>query len=221
MYGNLDLINDINLFRWSDMPESCQKGQRNSNIHRQNFILKAKVLLRNQNRISDNAKWRDDGLAIDWHLDRNQGTYFAPWPPSVTAESDKAVMEGEVAKQVLAADPDHARRILAVTRIIGGVNISWIRVQHCESEGNMPDEVDTGRLAIIKASKVQHPPAEPNLPTAVRPIDILETTGPFSGPTIKTTAKRISPSRRGLPSSSPVPPTRVSLMVGSCMKYCS
>ncbi len=110
------------------MPENCKKSRTRSEETRstnRNNLVKAQVaLLNNQCRQVERQLWRDDGLALDWVLDRSKGTYTVNWTKDMS-EQEKKLWGQHQADHWCGLDP--GRKVVKLLQNSRGIRIDWIR----------------------------------------------------------------------------------------------
>jgi hypothetical protein len=94
---------------------------------RKAFIEEAVRTLGNESkRTAGGAKWRDDGVVLDWYLDEKSGTRWSRWPRKGMSKKEKEAFRGECRK---ALEADGPMEIVGVKDVPGdrGVDLKWKR----------------------------------------------------------------------------------------------
>ncbi|KAJ9106735.1 hypothetical protein QFC19_003047 [Naganishia cerealis] len=109
------------------MPNNCSTKVKDPDERRRNrlqFIRQQQISLENNCRVMGKTLWRSDGLALDWVLNRNAGTYRAYWPKTTINRVDW------VNEQIRRCrEQDSGREVTGVTELPEVCEIKWRKVK--------------------------------------------------------------------------------------------
>lgn len=112
---------------WSSMPSDCM---RNGNINkerltknRNKYVRAQTIKLENECRVVQRILWRSDGLALDWALNREKGTYREFWPVD---DCDRSEFAKRVAHRCRTMGG--GRQVLSINKAQDAVEVAWLAV---------------------------------------------------------------------------------------------
>lgn len=109
------------------MPAGCARSASgNQGLLRENrrlFVRAQTIRLENDCRVVKRTLWRSDGCALDWVLDRDNGTYREWWPADCC---DRAAFAKSVSARCRSLGSD--RRVLGVKQLPDVVEVAWTTI---------------------------------------------------------------------------------------------
>ncbi|KAJ9119500.1 hypothetical protein QFC22_003208 [Naganishia vaughanmartiniae] len=113
------------------MPADCRTtigiGKAIRDQNRADFVRRQKIQLENTCRKVERVFWRDDGLALDWVLDKATGVYREYWPSGI---QDDLWAKGAVARWRV---QQPGREVVSVTPRRDVLEIVWQRAEEVAS----------------------------------------------------------------------------------------
>jgi hypothetical protein len=124
-----EMLSDLgdSFLSFRSMPAGCARSASgNQSLLRENrrlFVRAQTVRLENDCKVVKRTLWRSDGCALDWVLDRDNGTYREWWPADCT---DRAAFAKSVSARCRSLGSD--RRVLGVKLLPDVVEVSWTTI---------------------------------------------------------------------------------------------
>lgn len=129
------------------MPAGCARSASgNQGLLRENrrlFVRAQTVRLENECRVVKRTLWRSDGCALDWVLDRDNGTYREWWP---TECSDRAAFAKSVSARCRSKGSD--RRVLSVKQLPDVVEVVWTTIVEVQPPPPPKKLVSVSKISI-------------------------------------------------------------------------
>lgn len=130
------------------MPPGCARTAHGNQSHlrenRRLFVRAQTVRLENECRVVKRTLWRSDGCALDWVLDRDNGTYREWWPAEC---GDRAAFARSVAARCRALGAD--RRVLSVKQLPDVVEVAWTTIVEVPAPPEAKKPAPVSKIAIL------------------------------------------------------------------------